>query len=255
MPNAPINAASASSSPDPSPAAIEGRDIVAGYGPLPVLRGISVVVGHGQVVALLGANGAGKTTTLLALAGELPITSGQVLIEGKTAAGALHQRARRGLRLITEDRGVLMTLSVADNLRLVHKSLELPLEIFPELKPLCRRKVGLLSGGEQQMLALARALAGSSTILLADEISLGLAPTIVQRLLRAVRAAADAGMAVLLVEQQIRNAMSVADRLYVMKHGRIALAGSAAELKDRVDDVRTAYLAGDGEGRANDYIA
>jgi branched-chain amino acid transport system ATP-binding protein len=255
VPNAPINAASAPSSPDPSPAAIEGRDIVVGYGPLPVLRGISIVVGRGQVVALLGANGAGKTTALLALAGELPITSGQVLIEGKTAAGALHQRARRGLRLITEDRGVLMTLSVADNLRLVHKSLELPLEIFPELKPLLRRKVGLLSGGEQQMLALARALAGSSTILLADELSLGLAPTVVQRLLRAVRAAADAGMAVLLVEQQIRNAMSVADRVYVMKHGRIALAGSAAELKDRVDEVRAAYLAGDGGGRANDYIA
>jgi len=198
------------------------------------------------VVALIGANGAGKSTTLLALAGEVPVTSGEVRFEGAAWTGPLHQRARQGLRLITEDRSVFMSLSVADNLRLAHKSLDEPLEIFPELRPLLRRKVGLLSGGEQQMLTLARALAGRTRVLLADELSLGLAPIIVQRLLRAVRTAADRGMGVLLVEQQIRNAFTVADRAYVLRRGRVVLEGPTSDLRERIDEIEASYLAGQG---------
>lgn len=227
-----------------APAAIEAVGLSAGYGQVPVLSGINISVRPGEVVALLGANGAGKSTVLLALAGELPPSRGEVRMNGAVTTSPLHRRARRGLRLITEDRAVFMSLTVADNLRLAHKSLDRPLGLFPELEPLLGRKVGLLSGGEQQMLTLARALSGPTTVLLADELSLGLAPLIVQRLLRAVREAADHGMAALLVEQQVRNAFSVADRAYLLRRGRIVLEGPVAELRDRVDEIQDSYLAG-----------
>jgi branched-chain amino acid transport system ATP-binding protein len=224
---------------------LECTGLSAGYGQVPVLTDVNLRVGAGEVVALVGANGAGKTTTLLALAGEVPVTAGQVRFDGGAWTGALHQRARQGLRLITEDRAVFMSLSVADNLRLAHKSVDGPLAIFPELRPLLRRRVGQLSGGEQQILTLARALAGHTRLLLADELSLGLAPIIVGRLLRAVRAAADRGMGVLLVEQQIRNALAVADRAYVLRRGRVALEGPAAELRGRIGEIEASYLAGE----------
>jgi branched-chain amino acid transport system ATP-binding protein len=227
-----------------APPAIEASGLSAGYGQIPVLSDINISVRPGEVVALLGANGAGKSTVLLALAGELPLSAGQVRMNGVATTSPLHQRARQGLRLITEDRAVFMSLTVADNLRLAHRSLDQPLELFPELKPLLGRKVGLLSGGEQQMLTLARALSGPTTVLLADELSLGLAPLIVQRLLRAVRQAADNGMAALLVEQQVRNAFSVADRAYLLRQGRIVLEGPVAELRDRIDEIQDSYLAG-----------
>jgi branched-chain amino acid transport system ATP-binding protein len=227
-----------------APAAIEAVGLSAGYGQIPVLSDINISVRPGEVVALLGANGAGKSTVLLALAGELPLSAGQVRMNGVATTSPLHQRARRGLRLITEDRAVFMSLTVADNLRLAHKSLDQPLALFPELKPLLGRKVGLLSGGEQQMLTLARALSGPTTVLLADELSLGLAPLIVQRLLRAVREAADNGMAALLVEQQVRNALSVADRAYLLRQGRIVLEGPVADLRMRIDEIQDSYLAG-----------
>jgi len=125
----------------------------------------------------------------------------------------------------------------------VHRSLDEPLALFPELQPLLKRRVGLLSGGEQQMLTLARALAGPTRVLLADELSLGLAPLVVARLLQAVRAAADRGMAVLLVEQQVRNALSVADRAYVLQHGRVVLSGAAEDLRARESEIEAVYLA------------
>jgi branched-chain amino acid transport system ATP-binding protein len=227
------------------PELLECTGLSAGYGQVPVLNDVDLRVGAGEVVALVGANGAGKTTTLLALAGEVPVTAGQVRFDGGAWTGTLHQRARQGLRLITEDRAVFMSLSVADNLRLAHRSVDEPLAIFPELRPLLRRKVGQLSGGEQQMLTLARALAGHARLLLADELSLGLAPIVVGRLLRTVRAAADRGMGVLLVEQQIRNALAVADRAYVLRRGRVVLAGPAAELRGRIDEIEASYLAGE----------
>lgn len=223
--------------------AIEAIGLCAGYGAIPVLHEIDLAVRPGEVVALVGANGVGKSTTLLALAGELPASKGEVRMAGRPTTSPLHKRARDGLRLITEDRAVFMSLSVADNLRLALRSLDEPLAIFPELERLLDRKVGLLSGGEQQMLTLARALCGRTTVLLADELSLGLAPLIVRRLLSAVRAAADNGMAVLLVEQQVRNAFSVADRAYVLRNGRVVIEGTTNELRDRTEEIESSYLS------------
>lgn len=222
--------------------AIEAVNLCAGYGQIPVLHDLNIYVQPGEVVALVGANGAGKSTTLLALAGELPLSAGEVRFSGTATTSLLHQRARRGLRLITEDRAVFMSLSVADNLRLAHKSLDAPLALFPELKPLLKRKVGLLSGGEQQMLTLSRALCGPTTVLLADELSLGLAPIIVRRLLSAVRTAASTGMAVLLVEQHVRNVFTIADRAYVLRQGRVVVEDTTANLRDRAQEIQDSYL-------------
>lgn len=232
----------AGSAIDVGTALLESKNVSVGYGSVPVIHDLNVLVRPGEVVALLGPNGAGKTSALLTLAGELPPAGGQVLMDGRPARSGLHRRAKAGLRLITEDRSVFMGLTVHDNLRLAHKTIEPSLEIFPELRSLLRRKVGLLSGGEQQMLTLARALTGDTRILLADELSLGLAPLIVARLLAAVRAAADGGMGVLLVEQQVRNALSVADHGYVLSRGRVVIEGTAAELKRRSEEIEASYL-------------
>jgi branched-chain amino acid transport system ATP-binding protein len=223
---------------------IEARKLAAGYG-----KGITIVpeldleVNAGEVVALLGANGAGKTTTILTLAGELPALGGELRWNGEPTVSPLHWRARNGLALITEERAVLMRMTVAQNLRVTGCDSERALELFPELHAHLGRKVGLLSGGQQQMLALAWTLARPTKLLLADELSLGLAPLVVERLLRAVREAADSGIAVLLVEQHIHKAMQIADRAYVMQRGRIRLAGSAEDLRERIDEIQASYLS------------
>jgi branched-chain amino acid transport system ATP-binding protein len=218
--------------------------MTAGYGPIAVLQDVDIRVMRGEVVALLGSNGAGKTTAVRALAGEIPLLSGEVLLDGRVTTAPLHKRAQAGLRLITEERSVFMNLSAADNLRLGGQDREKCLELFPELERLLKRKVGLLSGGEQQILTLARALAAEPTVLLADELSLGLAPLVIERLLAAVReAAAERGTAVLLVEQHVRNALQVADRAYVLSHGRVVLEGPTSELAGRLDEIEDTYLA------------
>jgi branched-chain amino acid transport system ATP-binding protein len=222
---------------------LEARKLAAGYGSQAVVRELDITVCAGEVVALLGANGAGKTTTVRALAGELRPISGEVRYRGRPTSAPLHRRAKNGLRLITEERSVFMNLSVADNLRLGGQEQARCLELFPELNALLTRKAGLLSGGEQQMLTLARALAAGPVVLLADELSLGLAPMIVERLLAAVRSAADNGAGVLLVEQHVRNALEVADRAYVLSHGEVALSGPTAELRGRVKEIEESYLA------------
>ena len=222
---------------------LAAQGLRSGYGSMAVLHDIDIAVGAGEVVELVGPNGAGKTTLLLTLAGVLTPSRGTVQLDGQVSSGTLHGRARQGLRLITEDRAVFSNLSVYDNLRVAHKDLEPALTLFPELQPLLRRRVGLLSGGEQQMLTLARALTGDTRLLLADELSLGLAPKIVRRLLGAVRAAADRGIGVLLVEQQVRNALSVADRVCVLQRGRIVLAGTATEMTGRLAEIEASYLA------------
>jgi branched-chain amino acid transport system ATP-binding protein len=210
-----------------------------------IVRELDLKVDAGEVVALIGPNGAGKTTTLLTLAGELPPISGEVTFLGAPTKAPLFRRARRGLGFVTEERSVFMRLSTADNLRLARVSRSDAVGLFPELEPLMRRTAGLLSGGEQQMLTLARALARKPALLLADELSLGLAPLVVRRLLQAVRrVATERSMGVLLVEQHVRQALEIADRVYVMQRGRIALSGTVDEVRGRLDEVEATYLAG-----------
>src|SRR5262245_18569007 len=223
--------------------AIEARNVSVGYGPIPVVTNLDLVVRHGEVVALLGVNGAGKTTTVRALAGELKPSAGEILFRGKPTTASLHRRARNGLRLITEERSVFMGLSAADNLRLGGQSRARCLELFPELEPVLRRKAALLSGGQQQMLSLARALAADPEVLLADELSLGLAPLVCERLFGAVRAAAANGAGVLLVEQHVRAALEIADRAYVLSRGQVVLEGDASDLASRITEIERTYLA------------
>ena len=225
-------------------AAVEARKISAGYGPQAVIHDVDIYVNPGEVVALLGANGAGKTTTLLTLAGELPAMSGEVAFDGTVTRAPLHQRARNGLTFVTEEKSVFKGLSTRDNLRVGDVNVDEALALFPELERRLDVRGGLLSGGEQQMLTLARALARKPRVLLADELSMGLAPLVVKRLLEAVRAAADQqGTAVLLVEQHVRKALKYADRAYVMRRGRIELSGSAADLSSRIDAIEDQYLS------------
>ena len=160
------------------------RAVSAGYHGHPIVRDLDVEVHAGQVVALVGPNGAGKTTTLLTLAGELQPLTGEVAFLGNSRAGSLFRRAQHGLGFVTEERSVFPNLSVSENLAVARCDVDKALGLFPELRPLLRRRGGLLSGGEQQMLTLARALARDPVLLLADELSLGLAPLVVQRLWR-----------------------------------------------------------------------
>ncbi|HEY5700411.1 MAG TPA: ABC transporter ATP-binding protein [Acidimicrobiales bacterium] len=219
------------------------RGLTAGYGDVPVVHGIDLTVGAGEVVALLGPNGAGKTTTLLALGGVLPST-GEVRYDDGPLTGPLHRRARRGLGLITEERAVFRQLSTRTNLALGAGGVDGALEVFPELDRLLDRKAGLLSGGEQQMVVLARALAARPRLLLVDELSLGLAPMMVARLLTVLGAAAADGMSVLLVEQHARQALEIAARAYVLLRGAIELEGTGADLLARLPEIERTYLGG-----------
>jgi branched-chain amino acid transport system ATP-binding protein len=222
---------------------LEAVDLSAGYGSLAAVRNLSLHVGAGEIVALLGANGAGKTTTILTLSGELPPIGGEVRWLGEPATRPLHVRARQGLSLVTEEKSVFMGLSVAENLRLGRGDPALALELFPELGDHLDRRCGLLSGGQQQMLTLARALAGRPRVLLADELSLGLAPILVGRLLEAVRRAVDTqGTGVLLVEQHVRQALRWADRIYVLQRGTLVLEDTAASARGRIEEIERSYL-------------
>jgi branched-chain amino acid transport system ATP-binding protein len=223
---------------------IEARGLSAGYGKMAVVRDVDIHVDAGEVVALVGANGVGKTTTLLTLAGELSPMSGEVRILGQATKSPMHTRCRNGLGYVTEGRSVIMDMSVADNLKLAAVPAAVAFRYFPALEKIMNRRAGLCSGGEQQMLSLARALGREPNVLLADELSLGLAPIIVGNLLQAVRdAATERGVGVLLVEQHVRQALKIADRVYVMDRGRIALSGTTSELGSQLDKIEAAYLA------------
>ncbi|HET6509034.1 MAG TPA: ATP-binding cassette domain-containing protein [Baekduia sp.] len=224
-------------------ALLAAKDLAAGYDGHPVVHGFDLEIREGEVIALLGPNGAGKSTTMLTLAGDLPQIGGTVEILGQATTAPLHRRAKRGLAFVTEERSVLMGLTVAENLRLGRCDIARVLALFPELERLMNRRCGLLSGGEQQIVTLARALARRPRVLLADELSLGLAPLIVKRLLQAVRQAADEdGIGVLLVEQHVTQVLRVADRAYVMRRGRVVLSGDAADVSARVTELESSYI-------------
>jgi ABC-type branched-subunit amino acid transport system ATPase component len=211
--------------------------LTAGYDQAAVIRDVDLDVGAGEVVALLGPNGAGKTTSLRAISGIVKPMGGRVLFAGRDLARvAPAARARGGIAHVPEGRGLFFGLTVAEHFRLGHRgervNTALAYEYFPKLEELQGRRVGLLSGGEQQMLAVGRALAREPRLLLLDELSLGLAPVIVEWLLPVVRQfAQERDCAVLLVEQHVHLALEVADRGYVLSHGEIVLRADAEQLR------------------------
>jgi branched-chain amino acid transport system ATP-binding protein len=231
------------------------KGLSAGYGGIPVVRDFSMHVKRGEIVALLGPNGAGKTTTLLTISGILRPIQGSVSVLGKPVLGGKpHMVARSGLAHVAEDRSLFFDLTVAENLKLgltgersrQKAAMERAMDFFPALQPLRSRRAGLLSGGEQQMLAMARALASEPKALLVDEMSMGLAPIIVERMIPIVRRVADeTGTGVIIVEQHVHMALSVADRGYVLNHGDLVLEGTAAELLARRDLLEASYMGGE----------
>ena len=235
---------------------LEVSGLFASYGPVRALRGVDLSVAEGEIVCLIGANGAGKTTLLNVISGLLPPRQGTVSLAGEPLAGLKPARVvRRGVVQVPEGRQVFAPLSVRDNLLLgaylrwkkerakVEEELERAFETFPVLKSRLRQQAGTLSGGEQQMLAIARALMSSPRLLLLDEPSLGLAPLVVREIFRIVAGLPALGCTVLLVEQNARGALSVADRGYVLTGGRVTAGGSSAELMAD-GQVRAAFLGG-----------
>lgn len=230
--------------------------LTVGYTSAPVVRDLSLTVAAGTVVALLGPNGAGKTTTLRACSGLLTPQSGTVRYRGEDLAGrSAVEIARSGLVQMTDERSVFRALTVDEHLRIRHRGQRIDRDIaydyFPELRRLARRRAGLLSGGEQQMLGLGRALARRPTVLMVDELSLGLAPVIVKRLLPILRRFADeSGSGVLLIEQHVQMALSIADHGYVLVHGDVVLSALAADLARDRHLIAASYMgsrAGDAD--------
>jgi branched-chain amino acid transport system ATP-binding protein len=224
------------------------------YGGIHAIKGIDLHVAQGELVALIGSNGAGKTTTLKTLAGLLHPANGQIQYDGKNLKNIpAHQRAAMGIALVPEGRGVFARMTVAENLLMgaysrsdkneITTDLARMYELFPRLAERRDQLAGTLSGGEQQMVAMARALMSRPRLLMLDEPSMGLAPLMVQKIFETIRDIAALGMSILLVEQNARLALQVAQHGYVMESGAITLSGAAGELLDS-DAVQRAYLGG-----------
>lgn len=234
---------------DAPPALLELDGVSTGYGEVRIVRDASLHVRAGEVVVLLGPNGAGKTTTLRAISKLIPLTSGEIRLVGRSTRDEKpYMLARRGLGHLPEGRGLFFGLTVEEHFTLTHPG-EDPLsfddatDYFPEIGRLRKRLAGQLSGGERQMLALARAMARGPRLLLIDELSMGLAPVIVSRLMPRVREFADVtGAGVLLVEQHVPLALAIADRGYVMDRGTITMSDSASVLLEQQDEIAASYL-------------
>jgi branched-chain amino acid transport system ATP-binding protein len=230
--------------------ALEGLKV--GYGGIQAVKGIDLVVGKGELVCLIGANGAGKTTTLKGITGLQPVSGGTVRYEGDDITGKpAFELVRRGLAMVPEGRGVFGALTIEENLAMgayirsdkegIRADMERAFALFPRLKERRRQTAGTLSGGEQQMLAMARALMSRPRLLLLDEPSMGLAPLMVQKVFETVMAVSGEGVTILLIEQNAKLALEVSHRGYVMESGEITLAGEAKSLLHD-PKIRAAYL-------------
>jgi branched-chain amino acid transport system ATP-binding protein len=233
------------------PPLLEVRNLEAGYGPINVLHGLSLVVNPGEIVAMIGANGAGKTTTLKTISGLLHPRQGTVTFEGEDISKTpAHLLVRKGIGHAPEGRRIFSRLTVLENLQMgaftrdqktIGPDVDRVMELFPRLRERTSQQGGTLSGGEQQMLAIGRALMSQPRVLLLDEPSLGLAPILVQQIFTIIKEIAAQGTTILLVEQNALQALGVANRGYVLQTGEVALTGPASELRDNAM-VRKLYL-------------
>ena len=237
---------------NPSSPLLQLQNLQIAYGGIQAVKGIDLDLWAGELVCLIGANGAGKTTTLNAIAGVLPIAGGSIMYQGdKLNAVPAHRRLRRGVALVPEGRGIFTRLTVEENLRMgaytrsdkagIEADLERVYTMLPRVKERLHQVAGTLSGGEQQMVAIGRALLSRPKLLLLDEPSMGLAPLVVEKIFEVVQSVARDGVTILLVEQNANLALEFAQRGYVMESGKITLTGSGSELLAN-PKVREAYL-------------
>jgi branched-chain amino acid transport system ATP-binding protein len=231
------------------------RSLRVDYGHVQALRGVNLEAREGEITAIIGSNGAGKTSTLMAISGLAPVTDGEILFRGAPITGRpAHEITTLGITQILEGRQLFADQSVEDNLLLgaytrlrdrarVRQMMEREMDRFPILRRRRKQQAGTLSGGEQQMLAIARGLMSEPTVLLMDEPSMGLAPLMVQEIARTIRSLREEGATIVLVEQMASVALQLADRAYVLETGRVTLSGSGRELADN-PEVKRAYLGG-----------
>ncbi|MFJ7927773.1 ABC transporter ATP-binding protein [Peribacillus sp. NPDC096448] len=230
------------------------EDINVFYGNIQALKGVSMEINEGEIVTLIGANGAGKSTLLKTISGLLKPKQGEVLFEGESIGGKAAQSiVKMGISHVPEGRRVFANMTVAENLELgaylrkdkegINKDMEKVYELFPRLLERIKQQAGTLSGGEQQMLAMGRALMAKPRLLLLDEPSMGLAPLLVKQIFNIIQEISTSGTTILLVEQNANLALSIADRAYVVETGRIVLSGNAEELTSS-EEIKMAYLGG-----------
>jgi branched-chain amino acid transport system ATP-binding protein len=233
-------------------ALLEIRDITSGYGEVQILWGTSIELEEGKLTSLVGANGAGKTTTMRTVMGQLKPWSGSVWFNGQDISSLpAHAKAEMGVVLVPEGRQLFTDMSVEENLEMgasprrardhIQKNLALVYEMFPRLKERSVQKAGTMSGGEQQMLAVARGIMANPIVLMIDELSLGLAPVLVLDLFQSLKLLKEQGLTMMLVEQNVQMALAVSDYAFVMAHGKVELQGPSRELAQN-EHVRSAYL-------------